>query len=601
MYVNSTAFSDNLDSVLQSLFSNLSTDGFATSMQIDSGKTDPVYGLAVCRRYLNASECSQCVKEASILAKTVCPQVNGARIHLDGCFLRYENNSFYSEALDPADDAYCAGTNSIGAQTAQVLSAQLINNTLENNGYAVGSTNGSLYGLVQCWPSLNISSCQRCMTEAQTKLLTCPPQSEGRGIEAGCFMRYSTYSFFTDKQTSAPPNLTPSSGKSSSKTVSILLGSIGGAALVTVMCFILFCGFSRRIKQRENYKRTDENLAARGNFEEFIFDYELLRCSTANFDRNNILGRGGFGEVYKGTLSDGRVVAVKKLNERQEITQAAEEFLTEVRVLTSVRHRNLVRLLGCCTRGRQRLLVYEYMSNNSLNKHLFGKIESHLSWESRLNIIVGTTKGLAYLHEDSIVRIIHRDIKCGNILLDDKFNPKIADFGLARFFPEDKSHLSTRFGGTIGYTAPEYAVHGQLTEKADIYSYGIVVLEIVSGRKSVDTNLPEPMQILLQWVWNRYEDNQVLDIVDPTLEGQFPREQVLRVITVALLCTQGSWALRPAMSQVASMLTNNLEIVTQPTQPVFIDGRHTNSSTTSNPVSTSPQSHGSVSVSLTAR
>eukprot|EP00253_Pinus_taeda_P023922 PITA_23922 len=607
MYVNATAFTDNLDSVLQSLFSNLSSDGFATSMQIDSGKTDPVYGLAVCRRYLNASECSQCVKEASIQAKAVCPQVNGARIHLDGCLLRYENNTFYSQDVDPGNYASCAGTNSIDSQTAQVLSAQLINNASENNGYAVGSIDGSLYGLVQCWPSLTISSCQRCMTEAQNKLLTCPPQSEGRGLEAGCFMRYSTCSFFTNKQTSACPNLTPSSGKSSSKTVSILLGSIGGAALITVMCFILFCRFSRRIKQRENCKRTDENLAARGNFEEFIFDYELLRYSTANFDRNNMLGRGGFGEVYKGTLSDGRVVAVKKLKERQEITQAAEEFLTEVRVLTSVRHRNLVRLLGCCTEGRQRLLVYEYMSNNSLNKHLFGEIESHLSWESRLNIIVGTARGLSYLHEDSIVRIIHRDIKCGNILLDDKFNPKIADFGLARFFPEDESHVSTRFGGTIGYTAPEYAVHGQLTEKADIYSYGIVVLEIVSGRKSVDTNLPEPMQILLQWVWNQYENYEVLDIVDPTLEGQFPREQVLRVIKVALLCTQGSWALRPAMSQVTSMLTNNLEIVTQPIQPMFINAlgsQHTNSSTTSNSATAAPtsaQSHGSVSVSLTAR
>lgn len=302
----------------------------------------------------------------------------------------------------------------------------------------------------------------------------------------------------------------------------------------------------------------------------------------------------------QGTLPDGRVVAVKRLNERQEITQAAEDFLTEVRVLTSVRHRNLVRLLGCCMRGCQRLLVYEYMSNNSLNKHLFGEIETHLSWESRLNIIVGTARGLAYLHEDSIIRIIHRDIKCGNILLDDKFNPKIADFGLARFFPEDESHVSTRFGGTIGYTAPEYAVHGQLTEKADIYSYGIVVLEIVSGRKSVDRNLPEPIQILLQWVWNQYENNQVLDIVDTTLEGQFPREQVLRVITVALLCTQGPWALRPTMSQIGSMLTNNLEIVAQPIQPVFIGafpGKHTNSSPTSNP----QESHGSITVSFTPR
>lgn len=423
-------------------------------------------------------------------------------------------------------------------------------------------------------------------------------------------MRYSTYSFFTHNQTSASPNLTPSSKKSSSKTVPILLGSIGGAALVTVMCFILFWLFSRRIKKRKNYDRTDENLAARGNFEGLLFDYEVIRDSTANFDRNNMLGRGGFGEVYKGTLPDRRIVAVKKLNEREEITQAAEEFLTEVRVLTSVRHRNLVRLLGCCTRGRQRLLVYEFMSNNSLNKHLFGEIESVLSWEIRLNIIVGTARGLAYLHEDSVVRIIHRDIKCGNILLDDKFNPKIADFGLAKFFPEDESHVSTRFGGTMGYTAPEYVVHGQLTEKVDVYSYGMVVLEIVSGRKAVDRNLEEDIQILLQWVWNQYQNDQILDIVDPRLEGQYPREQVSRVITVALLCSQGSSGLRPTMSQVLSMLTNNFEIVAQPTEPAFINsfsGKPTNSSTTSKSATSastsapSHESHGSISVSLTGR
>lgn len=616
MYVNATAFNDTLDSVLQSLFSNLSSDGFATSMQIDSRKTDPVNGLAVCRKYLNAGECLQCVKEAAEQAIKLCPTTsNGVRVHLDGCFLRYENYTFYSQDVDSADIFYCPGTNSSDSQTfpqrAKDLSTQLITNASKSNGYAVGSIDGSLYGLVQCWPSLTSSSCQRCMTEAQNQLLNCPPQSEGRGLEAGCYMRYSTYSFFTDNQTSASPNLTPSLGKSSSKKVPILLISIAAAALVTVVCFILFYRFCRPISHRENNDRTDENLAVRGNFEEFIFDYEVLRDSTANFDRKNMIGRGGFGEVYKGRLPDGRVVAVKKLKENQETTQAAEEFLTEVRVLTSVRHRTLVRLLGCCsTRGRQRLLVYEYMSNSSLNKHLFGEIESDLSWERRLNIIVGTARGLAYLHEDSTVRIIHRDIKCGNILLDDKFNPKIADFGLARFFPEGESHVYTRVGGTIGYTAPEYAVQGHLTEKADIYSYGIVVLEIVSGRKCVDRSLPETMQILLQWVWNQHENNHVLGIVDPTLEGQYPREQALRVIRIALLCTQGPWTLRPTMSQVVSMLINNLEIVAQPIQPLFINAltrEHTNSSTTSNSVTSAStsvpphDSHGSVSLSLTAR
>jgi serine/threonine protein kinase len=210
------------------------------------------------------------------------------------------------------------------------------------------------------------------------------------------------------------------------------------------------------------------------------------------------------------------------------------------------------------------------MSNNSLDKHLFGEIRNALSWKSRLNIIVGTARGLAYLHEDSNVRIIHRDIKCANILLDDGFYPKIADFGLARLFPEGETHVSTKVGGTIGYTAPEYALHGQLSEKADVYSYGIVVLEIVSGRRCVDARREDPMRLLLEWAWNEFEHEHVLNIVDPTLEGQYPREQALRLITIALLCTQGSSALRPAMSEVASMLTNNLQIPLHPTQPAFI-------------------------------
>lgn len=230
-----------------------------------------------------------------------------------------------------------------------------------------------------------------------------------------------------------------------------------------------------------------------------------------------------------------------------------------------------------------------------------------MSWEIRLNIIMGTARGLAYLHEDSNLRIIHRDIKCGNILLDDIFHPKIADFGMARFFPEGETHVSTRVGGTRGYTAPEYAVHGLLSEKADVYSYGIVVLEIVSGRQSVDESLPAPMQLLLELVWNEYEHDKVLDIVDSKLEGQYPPEQALRVITIALLCTQGSSGMRPTMSQVLWMLNNDSEIDVLPTQPAFIDvtsdSRANSSATSKSTTSDSRGSHesrGSATVTLNA-
>eukprot|EP00253_Pinus_taeda_P021937 PITA_21937 len=563
-FVNVTAFRENQNAVFASFRPNLSLYGFADSMQIKFGKTDPVYGLAVCRKYLSANECSECVSAADAQIKNYCHQSNGGRIHLDGCFLRYENTSFYGQDLDYGQSHLCASTNDSDPQTfsqrATALSRRLVENASVNNGYATGSIDGSLYGLAQCWPTLTNSSCQRCLAKAQNQLLTCLPNRESRE---------------------------PLSGKSSSKVVSILLGSIGGTALIAVMCSILFY---RRIRHGRNNDRTDVNLATRENFEQFLFDYEVMREATGNFNRNNMVGKGGFGEVYKGTLPDGRDVAVKKLYGRQT-AQAAAEFLTEVKLLTSVRHRNLVRLLGCCTRGHDRLLIYEIMSNNSLDKHLFGEIRNVLSWENRLKIIVGTARGLVYLHEDSNMRIIHRDIKCGNILLDDRFHPKIADFGMARFFTEGDTSVSKKLAGTIGYIAPEYAAHGQLTEKADVYSYGIVVLEIVSGRKAVDARLDATMQILLQWAWNQLQLDQVLDIVDLSLEGHYPREQALRLIKLALLCTQDQWLLRPAMSKVLWMLTNNSEITDQPRRPDFF----------TNTASSSCTSHGSVSVSLFPR
>jgi hypothetical protein len=205
-YVNATAFQENQDAVFASFRSNLSSNGFANSMQNKFGNTDPVYGLAVCRKYLSANECLECVTAAETQVKEYCPRSNGGRIHLDGCFLRYENTSFYGQDVDPGASAHCASTNDSDPQTfsqrATTLSSQLIANASSNNSYATGSIDGSLYGLAQCWPTLTNTSCLGCLTEARNQLLTCLPKREGRGLEAGCFMRYSTYSFFTDNQTS---------------------------------------------------------------------------------------------------------------------------------------------------------------------------------------------------------------------------------------------------------------------------------------------------------------------------------------------------------------------------------------------------------------
>lgn len=229
------------------------------------------------------------------------------------------------------------------------------------------------------------------------------------------------------------------------------------------------------------------------------YSFKDLKSATKNFSEEYKLGEGGFGEVYKGVLKNERVVAVKKLAISQS-HRAKEEFEKEVKIISNVHHRNLIRLLGCCSNGPELLLVYEYMANSSLDNFLYGDKKGSLSWKQRFDIILGTARGLSYLHEDFHLCIIHRDIKASNILLDDDFQPKIADFGLARLLPESQSHLTTKFAGTLGYTAPEYAIYGQLSEKVDIYSYGVVVLEIMSGQKCSQANQDPDSDYLLKRV-----------------------------------------------------------------------------------------------------
>ncbi|KAG2396087.1 Cold-responsive protein [Vigna angularis] len=293
------------------------------------------------------------------------------------------------------------------------------------------------------------------------------------------------------------------------------------------------------------------------------FSDRELRLATDNYHSNNKIGRGGFGTVYQGTLKDGRRIAVKTLSFWSK--QGVREFLTEIKTLSNVKHPNLVELIGFCIQGPSRTLVYEYVENGSLNSALLGTRNENikLDWRKRSAICVGTAKGLAFLHEELSPPIVHRDIKASNVLLDKNFNPKIGDFGLAKLFPDGITHVSTRIAGTTGYLAPEYAIGGQLTKKADIYSFGVLILEIVSGRSSArrtnETNGEGSPKFLLEWAWQLYEEGKLLEFVDPEME-EFPEEEVLRYMKVALFCTQSAAGRRPLMIQVVNMLSKAIQL-----------------------------------------
>ncbi|OIW00742.1 hypothetical protein TanjilG_09711 [Lupinus angustifolius] len=300
--------------------------------------------------------------------------------------------------------------------------------------------------------------------------------------------------------------------------------------------------------------------------EQKIFAYETLVVATKNFNATHKLGEGGFGPVYKGKLNDGREIAVKKLS--QTSNQGKKEFLNEARLLARVQHRNVVNLLGYCVHGIEKLLVYEYVPHESLDKLLFkSQRRDELDWKRRFAIIKGVAKGLLYLHEDSHNCIIHRDIKASNILLDDKWSPKIADFGMARLFPEDQSQVNTRVAGTNGYMAPEYVMHGNLSVKADVFSYGVLVLELITGQRNSAFNLDVDAQSLLDWAYKQYKKGKSLDIVDSTLTSSMEPEQVAMCIQLGLLCTQGDPQLRPNMRRVVMTLSRKRGHMDEPMRP----------------------------------
>ncbi|CAN6482775.1 unnamed protein product [Victoria cruziana] len=293
-----------------------------------------------------------------------------------------------------------------------------------------------------------------------------------------------------------------------------------------------------------------------------FFSFHELSDATSGFSPRNILGQGGFGCVYKGRLTDGREVAVKQL--RTGSTQGEREFRAEVETISRIHHRHLVSLVGYCIDYDQRLLVYEYVPNNTLDYHLHGERRPVMDWKTRAKIAAGAARGIAYLHEDCHPRIIHRDIKSSNILLDGKFEAQVSDFGLAKLTLDADSHVTTRVMGTFGYLAPEYASSGKLTDKSDVFSFGVVLLELITGRKPVDTSRPLGDESLVEWarplLQDALESANFQHLADTRLDNNYDETEMFRMVEAAAACIRHSAELRPRMGQVARALSSEIDV-----------------------------------------
>ncbi|XP_042063754.1 proline-rich receptor-like protein kinase PERK3 [Salvia splendens] len=373
----------------------------------------------------------------------------------------------------------------------------------------------------------------------------------------------------------APPNL-PSSPASVSPSKKVkhpsLILVIGlGAAILIIAVFtvvmLCFC-VSRQGKHIESFKETAKQrtvgtgpavgLLHHHPTSTRFLTYEELKEATNNFETTNILGEGGFGRVFKGVLSDGTAVAIKRLSSGGQ--QGDKEFLVEVEMLSRLHHRNLVKLVGYYNNrdSSQNLLCYELVPNGSLEAWLHGPLGLNcpLDWDTRMKIALDAARGLAYLHEDSQPCVIHRDFKASNILLENNFLAKVSDFGLAKQAPEGRAnYLSTRVMGTFGYVAPEYAMTGHLLVKSDVYSYGVVLLELLTGRKPVDMSQPSGQENLVTWARPILrEKDRLEELADPRLSGKYPKEDLFRVCTIAAACVAPDASQRPTMGEVVQSL-----------------------------------------------
>ncbi|XP_058224730.1 cysteine-rich receptor-like protein kinase 10 isoform X2 [Rhododendron vialii] len=600
-YSPDSKYQTNLNTLLSNLSSSTDRYGFYNSSFGEN--PDKVYAIVLCRGDVELDTCRSCINNSIIKLPQLLPNNKGAIGWYDYCMLHYSNKSI--NGIVATDPRYLMvnGRDALSMNDFKQAVRSLFNNLRSQAAsggarrkFATGNTSGPafqpVYGLIQCTPDLSETDCNNCLQGATVNI----PQYfgekiGGRILTPSCNLRYENYSFITEIPAAAPPAITnipaaapPATPDNKSSTLRPTIVMVVVPVSISLVLTALTCVLLR-LRKRKDVRRkgrtTLQLFDERGADADLpLFDLITIVTATDNFSLANKLGQGGFGPVYKGRLLDGQEIAVKRLAKNSG--QGVEEFKNEVSLIAKLQHRNLVRLLGCCIQEEEKILIYEYLPNKSLDSFIFGLL---LDWRKRFDIVLGIARGMLYLHQDSRLRVIHRDLKASNVLLDAEMNPKISDFGMARICGGDQIEANTnRVVGTFGYMSPEYAMQGQFSIKSDVFSFGVLLLEIVSGTKN-SSYYQDNCMTLIGHAWDLWREGKALDIVDPFLRDHesFLAPQVLRCIHIGLLCVQEFATDRPTMSKVAFMLCNETTLLS-PTQPAFIMNgvrRHPDSSSTS--------------------
>ncbi|GMI79984.1 cysteine-rich RLK (RECEPTOR-like protein kinase) 26 [Hibiscus trionum] len=592
-FTQNSTYETNLNALLSSFSRNTpSNHGFYNFTSGQPG-SNVVNAVALCRGDLNSStsDCFNCINTANAELRNRCPYQREAIIWYDFCMFRYTNRSILG-VLEFTPNFVMQNSNDVVDVGAfnQALGSLLDNlRTVASSGTALGKfSTGSaqvtpfqrVYARVHCTNDLAEYGCRSCLSQVIVYIPRYLDGKQGGRISLPCCnLRFEIVRFYNltaadiDTQSPLPSIDPPTTGSgnesNSSRTTIIIAVSAVAFSLLLISCFIFIILRLRKPKLKPQKYEATEAADEITTPESLQYDFNTIRAATNGFSGAHKLGQGGFGAVYKGTLAGGKLIAVKRLSSNSG--QGELEFKNEVQLMANLQHRNLVRLLGFCLEGVERLLIYEFVPNGSLDKILFDPVkQTDLNWEIRYKVIEGIARGLLYLHQDSRLRIIHRDLKASNILLDAEMTPKIADFGMARLCAFDQTQGATsRIVGTYGYMAPEYVMHGQFSVKSDVFSFGVLVLEILNGQMNSCFRNGSSLEDLLSFAWRNWEAGTALDVVDPCLrEGS--RTDLMRCIHIGLLCVQKNLAQRPNMASIVLMLTSYSSTLPLPSEPAFV-------------------------------